>query len=108
MSGKLKRTTYRLDLLRAELEGPKHGLTDPKSQSIHFTVLWLWAASARTGHFESDFRTFKTICTNFEVVAAAGAEVQGVPPTDAAPNVPHSPSLQTTDTPTTPEPGSSS
>lgn len=97
------------DILRGELEGPRHGIIDPKLQSVHVTVLWLWAAGIRTGQHELDFPTFKAACTNFELVKTVAAEVQGVPPT-----VPGGPDGQVShlrlasDTPTTPAPGSTS
>lgn len=121
---KLKKTTYRYelegvdettaltselfevtpilaDLLRAELEGPKHGILDPKRQAIHLTVLWLWSAGLRNGQHELDFRTFRDRCLNFEVVAETdGTEVQGVPPTLAvSPTASPSSSPPATDTP---------
>jgi len=127
MSGKLARTTYRVeldngetppyqvevilaDLLRAELEGPKHGITNPQTQSLHTTVLWLWSASLRSGNYEAGFREFKTACTNFEVVKAAGAEVRGVPPTSegGSDTDSPSPSPETLDTPKPRRRGSSS
>jgi hypothetical protein len=126
---KLKRTTYRVelettdpaeplifevtpilaDILRAELEGPRHGINDPVRQSVHTTVLWLWSAAVRTGEFAGNFQTFKAACTNFEVVKATDAEVQGVPPTVAdSPSDPHSSLPAHSATPATPPRGSSS
>lgn len=120
---KLPRTTYRLelegrddtpevtpilaDVLRAELEGPRHGITSPTTQSVHTTVLWLWSASVRLGYFDGDFRAFKTELTNFEVVKATGAEVQAVPPTLPAESRSDSPAASDT-RPTRPRGSSSS
>lgn len=91
------------DLLRAELEGPKHGLRDPSVHSLHFTVMWLWSAALRAGAFEGGFPEFKAALVNFEPVKAVDAQVQGVPPTPAAGDTePHSPLPHTSGTPTTP------
>jgi hypothetical protein len=119
---KLARTTYRLelegrddtpevtpilaDILRGELEGPKHGITDPQRYSIHTTVLWLWSACLRDKLFDGGFQEFKAALLNFEPVKPAGVEVQGVPPT--SPAEPLSSSPATTDTPDMPARGSSS
>lgn len=113
---RLKRTTYRYelesgevfevtpilaDLLRAELEGPRHGIKDPSSHAIHTTVLWLWSAGLRAGQHELDFQTFKAAVVNFEPVKEGELEVQGVPPTSAASPLPL-PSPSPTDTGTPP------
>ena len=37
------------DQLRAETEGNRKGLVEPKRQGTLVTLLWLWAASRRTG-----------------------------------------------------------
>lgn len=119
---KLPRNTYRLelegrddipevtpilaDILRGELEGPRHGITDPQKHSVHTTVLWCWSAALRAGVFEGDFPTFKAALVNFDIVKATEAEVQGVPPT--SPAVSPSSSPGDTETPTPPLGGSSS
>lgn len=118
----LPRTTYRLeldgrddnpvvtpilaDILKGELEGPRHGITDPKTQSVHTTVLWLWSACLRTGEFAGKFPEFKAALLNFEVIKATDQEVQAVPPTSPAEPLSHSPA--DTDTPPTRPRGSSS
>lgn len=38
-----------VDQLRAETEGNRRGLTEPKRQGTLVTLLWLWAASRRVG-----------------------------------------------------------
>lgn len=123
---KLSRTTYRVelegeelfevtpilrDILRGELEGPKHGINNPAAQSIHTTLLWIWSAAVADGHFAGGFREFRDACTNFETVkpAPTDLEVQGVPPTSAAsPSEPHSLSLVDSATPKPPKRGSRS
>lgn len=118
---KLPRTTYRLelegrddnpvvtpilaDVLRAELEGPRHGITNPAAQAVHTTVLWIWSACLRAGEYDGKFPEFKAALLNFEVVRDA-VEVQGVPPTSPAESRSSSPA--DTDPPTTPPRGSSS
>lgn len=119
---RLPRTTYRLelegrddnpvvtpilaDILRAELEGPRHGITNPAMQAVHTTVLWLWAACVRTGEYDGKFLDFKASLTNFDVLKTTEAEVQGVPPTLPGEPLSHSPADSVT--PITPPPGSSS
>lgn len=119
---KLNRTTYRLelegrddnpevtpilaDILRGELEGPRHGITDPQKFSIHTTVLWLWSACLRDKLFEGGFQEFKTALLNFEPVRSNDLEVCGVPPT--LPTEPPSDSPATTATRTPRKRGSSS
>lgn len=124
---KLARTTYRLeleepesdprvievtpilrDVLRGELEAPKHGLKDPSVHSVHFVLLHCWSAAVADGSWSGGFREFKEACQNFEVVKLTEGEVQGVPPTPAPVLhlAPPSSSPHDTDTLTTPPRGS--
>lgn len=56
------------DQLRAELEAPRHGLTDMGAAPMHFTTLWCWAALARTHVITDDFRAFKPKMLALEAV----------------------------------------
>lgn len=85
-------TVILADLLRGELEGPRHGITDLSKQPMHGTVLWLWSASVRCGHYAGGFQEFKAACLGFEVVnRPATDEVRAVPPTLPADTPLHSP-----------------
>lgn len=58
------------DRLRAELEAPKHKLTDAGAQ--HTTTLWLWAACTRLGLTDVGFQEFKhNALEEFGVVVGA-------------------------------------
>ena len=47
------------DQLRAELEGPRHGLHSMKDAPMHYTTLWVWAAMVRSGTYAGKFGQFK-------------------------------------------------
>lgn len=38
------------DMLKAEETGPSYAITNPKTQAIAMTLMWVWAASVREGH----------------------------------------------------------
>jgi hypothetical protein len=71
------------DQLRAELEGPRHGMTDPKARPQHYATLVCWAALSRTGDYDGTFRDFMAECALIELVKKEGAEL--VDPTRPAP-----------------------
>lgn len=47
------------DQLRAELEGPRHGLRKMQDAPLHYTTLWCWCALVRTGAYSGPFQQFK-------------------------------------------------
>lgn len=62
------------DRLRAELEGPKHGITSPATYPMHYMTLCLWASCLRSKLIEDvAFPEFKDMCLNFDEVEAAPA-----------------------------------
>lgn len=69
------------DQLRAELEAPKHGLTDMSAAPMHFTTLWIWAALTRTHVIDEDFRTFKGHLVTLEAADDADGNGDEVGPT---------------------------
>lgn len=57
------------DRLRAELEGPKHGITSPATFPMHYMTLCLWSACLRSKLVEDvTFPDFKDLCLNFDQV----------------------------------------
>jgi hypothetical protein len=57
------------DRLRAELEGPKHGISSPQTSPMHYMALCLWSACLRAKVVEDvDFPAFKDILLNFDEV----------------------------------------
>jgi hypothetical protein len=38
------------DILKAEETGPTYAISNPQTQPIVMTVMWVWAASVREGH----------------------------------------------------------
>lgn len=53
------------DQLRAELEGNKLKVGG-RDNPMHMTNLWLWAAMARTGIHDLNFRDFKLRCVSYD------------------------------------------
>jgi hypothetical protein len=71
------------DRLRAELEGPKHGIHNPATSPMHYMTLCLWAACLRSKVLEDvDFPTFKDQCLEFAEVE----QVEAFPGDDPAPD----------------------
>jgi hypothetical protein len=57
------------DRLRAELEGPKHGVSSPETKPMHYMALCLWSACLRSKVIEDvDFQAFKDQLLNFDEV----------------------------------------
>lgn len=56
------------DQVRAELEGPKHGLKDLGETPLAFTGLWIWASLARQHLIEDKYPDFKRRLLTFEPV----------------------------------------
>lgn len=69
------------DQLRAELEGPRHKLTDLKAMPLHFQTLWIWASLTRTHVIDDDFRTFKPRLLAYKAVKDDGDPEAGADPT---------------------------
>lgn len=67
------------DQLRAELEGPKHGLTSIEAAPMHYMTLWVWAALTREGKTTVNFQTFKGQILGLEPVEA-GEDVDPTTP----------------------------
>lgn len=68
------------DRLRAELEAPRHGLTDMTKTPMHMVTLWLWAACLREKLVpaETKFEAFKGQILNYEDVEDT-SEIDGQP-----------------------------
>lgn len=62
------------DQLRAELEGPRHGLQKMQDAPLHYTTLWVWASLVRTGDYTGGFREFKDRCLYVEPATDANGE----------------------------------
>lgn len=54
------------DQLRAELEAGKQGIKSPKDAPMHITMMWLWAAMARTGATTLGWREWKPLCLAYD------------------------------------------
>lgn len=76
------------DQLRAEVEGNRRGLTDPKAQTFLLTTLWLWAASRRVGVCEKDerFDRFVDRLVAWDRVKPEGDEATVDPTREAGPS----------------------
>lgn len=76
------------DQLRAETEGNRRGLVEPKRQGQLLTFLWLWSACRRLGLVDKDhkFEPFVDRLVAWEPVkdATGEAAVVEVPPTPEA------------------------
>jgi hypothetical protein len=73
------------DQLRAELEGPRHGLTNLREQPFHLTNLWIWAACVRLKLTELRFQDFKMVMEYDKEDDQPGADAADEPdPTSGA------------------------
>lgn len=59
------------DMLRAEENGPRFGITNPQTQAIAMTVMWLWAASVREGHLNDPWPEFRDKLVDYEKIGDA-------------------------------------
>lgn len=71
------------DQLRAELEGPRHALSDIRSAPMHHTTLWLWASLTRTHVIDTPFQEFKTQVLAFQPIKTPADETPVEDPTKA-------------------------
>lgn len=60
------------DQLRTEFEAKKHGLGRMSDAPLNHTVVWIWCALVRDGHYAEDFQTFR----NRDLYAFAGVDDQ--------------------------------
>jgi hypothetical protein len=70
------------DMLRAELEGPKHGIVDMEATPMHFTTLWIWASLVRTHVIEDGFKEFKPRLLQLDEVADEPDDANDPEPVD--------------------------
>lgn len=110
-------TILPVDQLRAENEGNRRGLVEPKRQGTLVTLLWLWAACRRVGLVdrESKFEPFVDRLVAWDAVrdAEGEPEVGEVDPTheaesssSASPSLPDSPASTGSEPPSTTPPSS--
>jgi hypothetical protein len=60
------------DRMRAELEGPKQGITSLEARPMAYMALWLWAACLREKVLDDvSFEDFQNMLLNFEEVPDA-------------------------------------
>lgn len=70
------------DLMRAELEGPRHGFTGQGDQPINYATLWIWCAMSRTHETDMKFRDWsRDVLIGFDRIAE-----EDVPPTTPDPS----------------------
>lgn len=62
------------DMLRAEETGPRFGITNPQTQAIAITLMWLWAASVREGHTNAAWPDFRANVVDFEKIGEAAVD----------------------------------
>lgn len=62
------------DMLKAEETGPTYAITNPQTQAIAMTLMWLWAASVREGHLKVSWPDFRANVVDYGKVEEAAGE----------------------------------